>query len=97
MSGSEEEVCMVQDLLALTEAASIFEQIPLVAVGKMRGVDWTIITVSPPCHLLPTLHCTRQRLSQLKVLVPYGLPLAAFLCTNLQYRPQLKMLVTFCP
>ena len=39
---------MVQELLALTEAAQVFEQIPLVAVGKMRGVDWTIITVSLP-------------------------------------------------
>ena len=65
---------MVQDMLALTDGPQIFEQIPLVAVGKMRGVDWTIITVSFPCHLLPTLHCTtRQCLSQLKMLVPYGL------------------------
>lgn len=57
----EEEACMVQELLALTEAAQIFEQIPLVAVGKMRGVDWTIITVSFPCFLLPTDHCSDRQ------------------------------------
>ena len=43
---------MMQELLDLAEAAQIFEQIPLVAVGKMRGVDWTIITVSLPGPLL---------------------------------------------
>ena len=58
---TEEEACMVQELLALTEAAQIFEQIPLVAVGKMRGVDWTIITVSFPCFLLPTDHCSDRQ------------------------------------
>ena len=36
----------VKELQAKTEAASIFEQIPLVAVSKMRGVDWKAITVS---------------------------------------------------
>ncbi len=36
----------VKELLDKTDAAQIFEQIPLVAVGKMRGVDWDIITVS---------------------------------------------------
>ena len=36
----------LQELLESTEPALIFEQIPLVAVGKMRGVDWAIITVS---------------------------------------------------
>lgn len=57
---------MVQDMLALTDGPQIFEQIPLVAVGKMRSVDWTIITVSFHCHLLPTLHCTtRECLSPL--------------------------------
>ena len=37
----------VKELQDKTEAAQIFEQIPLVAVGKMRGVDWGAITVSP--------------------------------------------------
>ncbi|DBA73185.1 TPA: hypothetical protein ACH3X1_011264 [Trebouxia sp. C0004] len=34
----------VKELQDKTEAAQIFEQIPLVAVGKMRGVDWGAIT-----------------------------------------------------
>ena len=50
MGESEEKVCMVQELLALTDAAQLFEQIPLLAIAKMCGVDWTVITVSPPCH-----------------------------------------------
>ena len=50
MSESEEEVCLLQELLALTDAAQLFEQIPLLAIANMRAVDWTIITVSPPCH-----------------------------------------------
>lgn len=83
MSETEEEVCMVQDMLALTDAPQIFEQIPLVAVGKMRGVDWTIITVS---HLLPTLQCTtRQYLSPFKMLALYGLSRAAISCTIKQH------------
>lgn len=36
---------MLQELLERAEAAQIFEQIPLVAVGKMRGVEWAVITV----------------------------------------------------
>ena len=52
---------MVQELLALTEAALVFEQIPLVAVGKMRGVDWNAITVSLPCPLPATDHCTNRQ------------------------------------
>ncbi len=42
----------VKELQDKTEAAQIFEQIPLVAVGKMRGVDWGAITVS--CTLIPS-------------------------------------------
>ncbi|KAL3146721.1 hypothetical protein ABBQ38_014708 [Trebouxia sp. C0009 RCD-2024] len=34
----------VKELLGLSEATQIFEQIPLVAISKMRGVDWSIIT-----------------------------------------------------
>ncbi|KAL3135011.1 hypothetical protein ABBQ32_007959 [Trebouxia sp. C0010 RCD-2024] len=33
----------VKELLALSEATQVFEQIPLVAISKMRGVDWSII------------------------------------------------------
>ena len=36
----------VKELQDKSEAAQVFEQIPLVAVGKMRGVDWGVITVS---------------------------------------------------
>ena len=43
---------MVQELLALSEATQVFEQIPLVAISKMRGVDWSIIMVGAP--LTPT-------------------------------------------
>ena len=65
-----EEMCMVQELLALTEAAQVFEQIPLVAIGKLRGVDWTVITVSLPCPLPPTDRCTNEQHQ------PPSLPLA---------------------
>ena len=40
---------VLQELLERAEAAQIFEHIPLVAVGKMRGVDWAVITVSLAC------------------------------------------------
>ena len=40
----------VKELQDKTEAAQIFEQVPLVAVGKMRGVDWGAITVSRTPH-----------------------------------------------
>ena len=35
----------MQELLGLSEAGHVFEQIPLVAISKMRGVDWSILTV----------------------------------------------------
>ncbi len=47
----------VKELQDKTEAAQIFEQIPLVAVGKMRGVDWRAITVSPGPICSPLSGC----------------------------------------
>ncbi|KAL3146716.1 hypothetical protein ABBQ38_014703 [Trebouxia sp. C0009 RCD-2024] len=34
----------IKELLGLSEATQVFEQIPLVAISKMRGVDWSLIT-----------------------------------------------------
>lgn len=47
----------VKELQDKSEAAQIFEQIPLVAVGKMRGVDWGAITVSRTPICSPLTKC----------------------------------------
>ena len=81
----DKEVCLLQELLALTDAAQLFEQIPLLAIAKMCGVDCTVITVSCPFCLLPTLYgTTKQRLPQLKMPAPCGLSIVAILCINKQ-------------
>lgn len=46
-----EVISELQELLVLTEAAQIFEQISLVAVVKMCNIDWTGITVRCPGQL----------------------------------------------
>ena len=46
-----EVIFVLQELLALTEAAQIFEQISQVAVVKMCNIDWTGITVRRPGQL----------------------------------------------
>ena len=43
--GTGVNVCTLQELLGLSQATQVFEQIPLVAITKMRGVDWSLITV----------------------------------------------------
>lgn len=47
---------MLQEVLAVTEAAQVVEQVLLVAIVKMHSLDWNIIKVCNPAHLLVLLH-----------------------------------------
>ena len=63
MCEAAEVVCMLQEVLAVTGAAQVVEQLLVVAIVKMHSLGWNTIKVCNPDHLLVSLH--RQVVVQL--------------------------------